>query len=643
MLRRATSIALLIAAAFVTFAPAAGFAFLNWDDQAVIVDNTALAAPGVVRWAFTTTYMEHYQPVSWLLWAALRGSVPPDPGRFHAANLVLHLIVIALVWIVSREVLRRALPASTDRVHDLVSTVAAVIYGIHPLRVEVVAWVSAMPYALATALALATVWLWLRATARSPRVPWLSLGVFAISLAARPLALGVPVVLAVLDRWLFGRSLRGSVSRALPFVLLAAAAAVVEAVARAPGLAEAPWAYRLQSALTAPFVYAWHTLAPRALTPLDVLPLQPVANPMLTGAALIGLFGVTAVAWRLRTTVPALLAGWISYLAFLAPAVGLVPSGLQATADRYAYLPGVVLALGLAGGGAAWLAQRFVGARLALAGAAVLAAVLAVLARDTLRHWSDSLTLWTRVVSLDRGNDVGLYNLGAALSAAGQPDAAAERYRAALAVNPAHAEARMNLDRLDAARLERDGNELAATGRLAEASARYEAALARDPTRTHSRAALGMALASLGRTREAIPHLREALKQGETDVEVPNALAGLLLETGNLREARMILEAALQAHPNDVGSAHNLARLLVMTPGLPAQDRMRAFRLAEAVVQTTGQQDARALDTLAAALAAIGRFADARQINARAVAVATAQGDRELAAQITVRGRAYRK
>jgi hypothetical protein len=103
-----------------------------------------------------------------------------------------------------------------------------------------------------------------------------------------------------------------------------------------------------------------------------------------------------------------------------------------------------------------------------------------------------------------------------------------------------------------------------------------------------------------------------------------------------------VLEAALKGHPDDLGLAHNLARLLVSLPGLPPPDRMRAFRLAEAVAQATGGQDARALDTLAASLAAIGRMADAREINQRAAAVATAQGDRELAVQIAARGRAYR-
>jgi len=667
---------LLAAAVAVTYWPALGFWFLNWDDQLVIVDNAALAQPGVVRWAFTTTYMEHYQPVSWLAWAGLRGTGTADPRMFHAANVVLHGLVVLLVWGVSREVLaacrdnaasprderqsvrsapvrsagtaaearsasvrsaRTSVPASVGS--ELAAFAAALLYGLHPLRVEVVAWVSAMPYTLAAVFALAGAWVWLREAGRSSRVSWLALAAFTVSLVARPLALGVPVVFVVLDRWLFGRTLGESLKRAVPFGLLAVVAAGAELVARAPGLADAPWDYRLQSALSAPFVYAWHTVAPVLLTPLDVLPLDPSGDLATIGGALVGLLLVSGLAWSWRTRWPSVLAAWMAYLALLAPAVGLVPSGLQATADRYTYLPGIVLALAVAGAGVHWAWPSVTRARIAVAVAVLATAACAFVARQTLAHWSDSLTLWTRVVELNPRNDIGLYNLGVALSAAGQPDAAADRYRAVLAVNPGHVQARENLDRLDAARLEREGNDLASKGRLADAAARYREALARDPRRAHSHAARGMALATLGRSGEAIPHLREAVALGVDDVAVSNTLAGLLVETGNTAEARAVLEGALKEQANDIGLAHNLARLLVMLPGLPPQDRMRAFRLAEAVAQATGGQDARALDTLAASLAGIGRMEDAREINARAVAVATAQGDRELAVQIAARGR----
>jgi tetratricopeptide (TPR) repeat protein len=635
-----------------TFAPARKFALLNWDDQYVILDNAALREPGVAGWAFTTTYMEHYQPLSWLVWAGVRGAGEPEPRVFHLTNIALHILVSLLVWLVARQLFAAAArpgqggqaPSSnvTAGIAEKAAVAAALLYAVHPLRVEVVAWVSAMPYALATALALASVLVWLQAGERSSSISWPAVGLFALSLLARPLAIGVPVVLVVIDRWRFGRTGRAAIVRAVPFALLALVAAGAEWRAREGGAAETPLLYRFESALSAPLVYLRHTAWPVDLTPLDVLPLEPLADPMRLGLAAIGLIGVTVAAWLYRRRGPGLLAAWIVYLALLAPAAGLVTSGLQSTADRYTYLPGIVLVVSVVSGARRWATRRSARSRVLGVSAVGLIVVFAVLSRDALTWWSDSRTLWTRVVALDPRNDVGHYNLAVTLAAAGDQDGAAERYRTVLTINPAHADARARLDRIDAARLEREANDLASRGRLAEAATRYQEALTRDPNRPHAHAARGMALATLGRSREAIPHLRQALRLGVDDVAIPNALAGLLMESGDVREARMVLEAALKVYPNDLNLAHNLARLLVTLPGLPQQDRMRAFRLAEAVAQATRGQDARALETLAASLAGIGRMSDAREFNARAAAVATAQGDRDLAVQITARGRAYR-
>ena len=212
-----------------------------------------------------------------------------------------------------------------------------------------------------------------------------------------------------------------------------------------------------------------------------------------------------------------------------------------------------------------------------------------------------------------------------------------------LALRPDHADARANLDRLDAARLEREGNELAARGDLVTASERYRQAIALDPRRTHSQAGLGMALATLGRAAEALPILRDAIRLGTDDPAVPNALGVLLLQSGQTREARSVFETAMAKHPDDVSLAHNLARLLATGGAVDRKDAALALRLANAVVEATGGRDPRAMETLAAALAINDRAAEAITINAKAAALAAAQGDRDLAVQITARGRAYRR
>jgi tetratricopeptide (TPR) repeat protein len=644
VIARLSALSAIVAAVAWTYFPAAGFAFLNWDDQSVILRNPSLGFPDVARWAWTTTYMEHYQPLSWLAWAAIKSGFGLNPATFHAANIAAHAACVLLVYAAARVLMTRAVPESSATFRNAAAVAAALLFGLHPLRVEVVAWISAMPYALALAFLLASLLAYLRTAARtSTGPPVAALVLYAASLAARPVALGFPVVLVLLDVGLFKRRTRTSLSVVWPFAVLAVAAAGIESVARTAGISDTPWLYRAQSAASSPFIYLWHTIAPVSLTPLDVLPADPVVNPAVAAAALLALASACLAAWIWRRRWPALAAAWAAYLALLAPAAGLVPSGLQATADRYTYLPGVVVTIAVAVAGAQWASARKGRVTSAAVVVLVLLAAEAVTARRVLMPWSDSVSLWSRVVALDPRHDVALYNLGTALAAEGRNEEAATRYRQVLALRPDHADARANLDRLDAARLEREGNDLAARGDLSTAADRYRQAIALDPRRTHSQASLGMALATLDRAGEAMPILRDAIRLGTDDPAVPNALGVLLLRSGQMREARSVFETAMAKHREDVSLAHNLARVLATGGAVDQKDAALALRLANAVVAATGGRDPRAMETLAAALAINDRAAEAITINAKAAALAAAQGDRDLAVQITARARAYRR
>jgi Flp pilus assembly protein TadD len=565
--RRAAAYARAAPVALITllvFARLLGFPFLNWDDHDVFVRNDALRADGVVSWAFTTLFMEHYQPLAWLTWAGVDRTIGLTPAAAHGLNVVMHALCAAIVCVLTwRLASSRADhgPAKTGRndserpakAGHYIGALAALVWALHPLRVEPVAWASAMPYGLALLLALAATLAWIAGRA------WSAAILVVLSLLARPLALALPIVL-----WLVRRpTTRREWLALLVAALSAAGAAAAESSARLTAtLAEVGVGARLTLAATAPWRYLWRTIWPARLTPLDPLALAPQTDTLAMALGVGGVALVSAAAWRWRGTIPVVAGAWAAYLLLLVPAMGLVPSGLQATADRYTYMPGVALSVALAAVLSRALSRVGQGRRVGSVAVAVI--TLATLAALTWRqsgYWRDSATLWTRAIEVDPHNDVALYNLGSALAEAGQRDAAIARYDQALAIVPRNESARRNRDLLEAARLEEEGNRLASNRDLAGAIARYGEAVRLDPQRTHSQAALGMALLESGRAGEARPHLQAALDQGVNDPAVPNALAYALVQSGDEDAAIAILYAARQRFPDDPNIARNLASL----------------------------------------------------------------------------------
>ncbi|HVR70170.1 MAG TPA: tetratricopeptide repeat protein [Vicinamibacteria bacterium] len=557
------ALVLVLAATWAALAGVLGNGFLNWDDPDALVRNPALEGPGLAPWAFTTTHLSHYQPLSWLAWGGWRAIAGPSAGAHHLLSLLVHLSNAALVFLLARGLAAAAgLGPPAPRV---AAAGAALLFAVHPLRVEPVAWASAFPYLLALAFCLVSALLYLE-HARGVRGPWIEASVvfYALSLLSRAVAPGFPAVLLALDLVLrrFGHvSPRRLLVEKVPFGLLAAVATLVEGAARPfVSLERAGVGARLADAALAPFVYLQRTLWPVGLSPLDPLPLDPGTSVPVLAGGLALLAVLSFAAWRERRRRPALAAAWFSYLVLLGPALGLAPSGLQATADRYTYFAGVAPAL-LAGAGlgAAWASRA---RRTAVVAAVVAVVALAAATARQVRYWRDSVTLWTRAVELGPRNDVALYNLAHALEEKGDEAQAARRYEQTLRLLPEHGPARRNLGRIEARRLEREGNDLAASGRLPEAIAAYGRALAQDPARLHARRSRGMALAQLGRLAEAAPDLRAALAAGESEPAVVNALALALLEAGEPAGAVRVLRAGRLRHPEDAAIAHNLDRLL---------------------------------------------------------------------------------
>jgi len=630
---RILALVALVAATIVVFWPVTTAGFLNWDDGEVFVGNTALGqAPGtLVAWAFSTTHMGHYQPLSWLALAWV-GGAPVDPARVHLMAVTLHGLTAGLLFVVA---VRLAERHPLDDAAWLPAAAAVAIFALHPLRVEPVAWASALPYLLSAAPLVAATACWLTWQRDGGNGWWwASLAGYIVSQGARVSAPLFPVVLVLLaraDPRTRPQALATLGGAVAPLAVAAAVFTGAEAWAReSAALADIGLDSRLASALAQPALYLWRTLVPAGLTPLDVLPRG--------GGAEWGHAAVGAITLAVLVLATAQLAGarvamatWGSYVAFLAPFLGLTASGVQATADRYTYLATLPLAAALSGG----LARAPAALRqlaLVAAGAAAVAGADAV--RGHLPWWRDSVALWNRAVDIDPDNDIALYNLALAEIAAGNAPRAEASLTRVVTLVPDHGPARRQLATLVADREQARGDAAASSGRFFEAIGAYDRALEADPDRVRTRLNRGMALARAGQWQRAAGDLETAAGGEPTDPAVAGALALAWAESGRPAAAIRLLQRAVGQHPGDVGLAMNLARLLLSSPSDAGGDADAALALATAVNDTTGGAEPAVLATLAEALERTGRRVEAGRALAAAIAAAEARGDMALAADL---------
>ncbi|MBM3516851.1 MAG: tetratricopeptide repeat protein [Alphaproteobacteria bacterium] len=624
---RALVLVVVVAATVVTFQSVTGFGFLNWDDHDALVNNQALVAswPEVVRWAFTTTHMDHYQPLSWLAYRAT--GVPLSAARIHTLALVLHALNAGcLLWLTARLI-------HADRDRWWLAAATTLLFAVHPLRVETVAWTSALPYLLSYGPLLVAMGCWLRWVHEGDEQQrWLAVGLYAVSQLARVTAPLFPLVLGVvaLASRMAPPRRPAEVWRATwPFAVIALPLAAMEAAARqAETLADIGFAPRLAWALTHPALYVWRSIAPGMASPLDVLPRVPVSNWGVALVATVATAVVVTATSSLRSRRVS-VAMWGSYLALLVPVVGLLPSGLQVTADRYTYGPAMVLSLGLAAALAPSgpLVRRWV--IVAAGGATIFFAQASMLRAG---DWRDSLTLWSTAVRFDANNDVALYNLALARIEAGQPGAAIPELERLLVLVPDHGPGRAQLNTLVADREEAAGNAAAGERRFVAAVSAYSRALASDAARVRVRRKRGIALMETGRMDEAAADLAAAREAGDRDPSVAGALAFAWSSQGKHAAALDLLRDSLRLAPGDLALTGNLARLLVTAEPATLRNPEEALALAAQLNDRTGGSDVRVLDTLALALAATGRTRDAAEALGVAATLARDAGDAALAA-----------
>src|SRR5437899_802029 len=569
---------LIVLVTSAAFLPALQNQFLRWDDHRNFLENPHYRGLGwtQLRWMWTT-HLGHYIPLTWmtlgldcLLWGMNPVGYPLTSLLLHAANAVVFFFVV-------RRLLTRALPGPSERGHALAvaAGVAALVFAIHPLRVESVAWATERRDVLSGLFYLLTILVYLRDRERGERGGgwyWVSVAVFVCALLSKSMVVNLPVVLLILDVYPL-RRLGGSIGwwsaparrvygEKIPFVLLAAAASAIAVMAQssvhaAVSLAQLSALDRLAVAAYGLSFYLWKTIVPLNLSPLYELrpPVNPGATPFILSYGVI--LAISAIVLALRRRVPGLLAAWVVYVVVLLPVIGIVQSGPQIAADRYTYLAGLGWAI-LAGAGllSCWQTSP---APLPIAGVAICVVVgLGVLTWNQAQVWRDSERLWTHALALDSQSSIAENNLGVVRADQHKLAEAIEHYQRALQRRPDNADAHINL-----------GNALAQQGQLTEAVEHYRQALKIKPDLGNAVSYLGSALARQGKLAEASEHFQQALQITPDNADVHYNLGMALARQGKPAEAGEHFREALRINPNDADAHYNWCNALAQH-GKPA-------------------------------------------------------------------------
>ena len=413
--------------AWLLFYVVTGFAFVRWDDDISVTQNPLVTAPWsheVWSGIWTGEQAMRFQPLRWLLARVVYLVAGPVPAAWHGLGLGLHTLVSALVPLVFAGWLRRLVPSASETLIMVVAIIGGLFWALHPLRVEPVAWVTAVSYPLATLFMLVGAGAHLRAwpvNGGNPSRVWLAVAWLAAAAAvlSYPIALGFPFFLLAMELgplrrlpggWRAlscGQAWRWCIRHAW-FMLPAALALGVTLFARyatpgifgaAPGLAQTGIGDRVIAALAS---VSWYPL--RILFPVNLnANLAPMItekgwDPLLWVHVLVTILMATWV-WKQRRSRPDFAWAVIGFCALALPCLGLTEQPVWPV-DRYSYhldlilicVAGVVILKYLQRSG-----QR-VRILLSISMTLGLSATV-LLSRELLMHWRDTDALFTRFES----------------------------------------------------------------------------------------------------------------------------------------------------------------------------------------------------------------------------------------------------
>lgn len=571
--RLAGSILLVSAIAFVVFSPVLMHDFLRYDDEIYVYENPHIRSLNIenIKWVFTHSYFKSYTPVSLISHSIDYAVFGFNPSGHHLTNLLLHAINTGWVFLLALAVfviarhrgnvrnLLHHVASGTDTPVLVGAALASLVFALHPLRVESVAWVSDRKDLLMGWFLLPALLCYLQfATVRGESGAWkwivTSGFLFVLAVLSKTISIVFPVALLGADLLLlqdvkqWKQRILPSLREKIPLFLLSVVFAFVSVIAA--GEEQTPLAVqglgtleKLLLPLYSPAFYFFKFLWPATLMPVY---LAPELHRIILYALVTIAAGVVSIHLA-RAGKTGLLLSSGFFVLFLLPTILGQSAGIQPWADRYTYIPSIGLSLLIGWSGIMFWPRP----QLVVAGALVIVGGFTALSLHQIPKWEDSITLWKHAVqSSDQRSVLTMVPLGVSYFHAGEIDSAIACYTRILQVQPESPYALYNL-----------GVAYAKAGNIEQATHAYERVISVDSSYYPAANNLANVYLEHGAYDKAIGMYRGMIRRGYYNADVYYNLGVALEAVGDEPEAIAMYEATLKMVPGHSAAQVNLGAL----------------------------------------------------------------------------------
>jgi len=534
---------LIVLTTCLAYIPAMNAGFV-WDDDDYVTKNQLLIAPdGLKRIWFSLDSPSQYFPLVYTTFRVEHAIWGFNPRGYHVVNIILHVMNALLLWVVLTRLGIRG------------AWFGAILWALHPVNVESVAWITERKNTLSTLLYLVSILAWMRFIEGRGKGDWafygLSLALFQLALFAKTTVCSLPAVL-LLILWVKNKKIDWCrLGHIVPYLILGIGMGVVSIwwERHRQGTWGSEFSFsvieRILIASRALWFYVGKLIWPSKLVfsypKWRINPDDPWQYSWLVGCFLVGL-----ILWLRRGKISKpTIAALIFFAVSLAPTLGFISLytfRYTFVADHYQY----VASMGLVAlfGGAIAMARGRGQVPLRL-GMIVLVLVYGVLTWKQASAYKDAETLWRDAISKNPRCAIAHNNLANILDRKGKTDDAMVHYYRAIEIDPSLAEVHLNL-----------AIALTERQRYEEAADECKKTIELCPEFPEAHYRLGVALARQNKNAEALQAYAYAIRLKPDYAEAYNGMGVALVSLGRLDDAIACLSRALEIK-TDYADAHN--------------------------------------------------------------------------------------